>query len=851
LQKKLQKKLQKNCIKIKNLDFFIYCKNNIEAMLKTTFFCFLFFILQTSFAQQTQLVGLEKYLQAVEIATTKNDKLASAQAYTELGNFYFSKNVFEKSINNHKIALDFWKELANTVGQIASLETIGKSYFATAHYQEANDVYLTLLDLYQKQDNAIGTEKTLENLVWASQNLNKFDKLLAYNIKLAEIAKKHKHTAIAAKATNNIAVYYMSIKNNNKALNYFSEALQLYQANGATENMPLLLLNMGSCYVAQKEFEKAENYYNQAINLYNTQNNKIGKALALNLLASNDLLQNKTEKSLLLAKDALHIATEQQADDVLAETYFVLSEIYNAEGDNKQSQNYYKLHIATKEKIAEALRQKQQANTQKELQAVQAEGEVKLTASEKAKQELALKQLVLEAEKNAKDLELKAKQVTLLEQEKQIQQQAFANQLLEKQRLALEKQRIAKDLEIAQQQIEQDKKQQQITLLEKDKEIQNTMQNLQAKEFEKKQQLDEAEKKFKDEEIANQKVKQFFIIGILLLVAILLVFAFYAFIKQRKGNRLLLQQQAEIKETNEELATTSEELRQNMEEMQTIQEQLQKQRDELLLFNQEVTKQKEIIEDKNSNIMASITYAKRIQSAFLPDKDILKKNIPDSFIFFQPKDIVSGDFYWFAEHNDKLIVTVADCTGHGVPGALMSLIGMNLLDEIIYMQNITNPAKVLTELDKGFKRQLQKPEVSINDGMDIAMCEVDKTNKTLSFAAAHCPLIIIQKEELKSIKGIRGAIGGDARIEKNFENHNFSIESPTYCYIFSDGFQDQFGGKGAFARKFLSSNLRELLGQNYTKPFAEQQLILKNTFEDWKGKETQTDDVLVIGFKIG
>ncbi len=815
----------------------------------STFFLLVAFIfsLQTAFSQQ--LLGLENYVAAVESATAKGDKQALAQAQQELGNFYFSKNVFEKAIANHKMASNFYKD-NNPAKYTSSLEMLGKSYFAAAQYQEGKTTYQTLLKIYEGNNQVAEVEKTLENLIWATQNTKENEQTLAYNTQLATVAKKNNHSLLEAKATNNIGVYYMSTKNSKKALDYFSAALKIYQANGKTDKLPLLYLNMGSCNVVQKEYELADEYYKKAAQGYDNQQDKLGKAATLNLIATNDLLQNKHDKALLAAKEALAIGTEQQADELLAETYLILSEIYNADGDNKQAQNYYKLHLAAEGKVMEAQRKRQKNNAQQEVEAIRAESTIKLTAAEKVKQELAMKQLALEAEKSVKDLELKAKQVQVLEQDKKIQQQNLDNQLLEKQRLGLEKQQAEKNLQLAQQQIEQEKKQQQIAMLEKDKEMQETKQNLEAQERKKENELHEVAKKLKDEEIANQKIKQLFTFGILFLVAMLLVFALFAFVRQRKTNKLLKEQQIEIKEANEELASTGEELKQNLEEMQAIQEQLQKQRDELLVFNEEITAQKQIIEYKNANIMSSINYAKRIQSAFAPDKDLLKNNFPDSFMFFKPKDVVSGDFYWFAAHNNKILVAVGDCTGHGVPGALMSMIGMNLLEELVYMKNITNPAQLLTELDKGFKRQLQKPEVSINDGMDMALCEIDKTAKTLSYAGAHCPLTFIQDGEMTNIKASRFPIGGEIRIEKHFENHTLPIDKPRYCYIYSDGFQDQFGGTGKIRKKFLSNHLRQVLFQNHALPFEEQRNLLKNAFNDWKGEEAQTDDVLVIGFKV-
>ena len=445
-----------------------------------------------------QLVGLESYVAAIESATAKGDKQALAQAHQDLGNFYFSRNVFEKAIANHKLASNLYKD-NNTAKYLNSLEAIAKAQFVTAQYQESKATYQTLLKIYEHNNQITDVEKTLEYLVLVTQNTKESDLTLAYNQQLASVARKNNHKLLLAKTTNNIGVYYMSNKDSKNALEYFSEALKIYQENGKTDKLPLLLLNMGSCKAVQKEYEVAEEYYKKATQAYENQQDKLGKASALNLTATNDLLQNKYEKAMLAAKEALAIATEQQADEILVETYLILSEIYNADGDNKQAQSYYKQHIATQEKLAEAQRKRQKDNAQQELEATKTESSIKLTAAEKSKQELAIKQLELEAEKNAKDLELKAKQVQVLEQDKKIQQQNLANQLLEKQRLALEKQQIEKNLQLAQQQIEQEKKQQQIAMLEKDKEMQETKLRLEAQERKKEKELNDVEKKLKDE----------------------------------------------------------------------------------------------------------------------------------------------------------------------------------------------------------------------------------------------------------------------------------------------------------------------------------------------------------------
>lgn len=263
----------------------------------------------------------------------------------------------------------------------------------------------------------------------------------------------------------------------------------------------------------------------------------------------------------------------------------------------------------------------------------------------------------------------------------------------------------------------------------------------------------------------------------------------------------------------------------------------------------EIVKQKEIIEAKNQSITESINYAKRIQQAALPATDDIKKVLPESFILFRPRDIVSGDFYWFREKEHKIILTAVDCTGHGVPGAFMSLIGNDILHELIDARGLTEPDKILNELHHGVRRALRQDDNNSREGMDMAFCVFDKKEKTISFSGARNPLICIRNNEMEVIKGDRQAIGGTQRErDRHFTKHVISIESETMIYIFSDGYQDQFGGeKGS---KFMSKRFKELLFEIHKEDITKQYEILTKTLDDWKGDNAQIDDILVIGIRL-
>lgn len=271
----------------------------------------------------------------------------------------------------------------------------------------------------------------------------------------------------------------------------------------------------------------------------------------------------------------------------------------------------------------------------------------------------------------------------------------------------------------------------------------------------------------------------------------------------------------------------------------------------------------------NRNVLHSINYARRIQSAMLPEESDFQRLLADSFVYFQPRDIVSGDFYWFTETRhkptdnqlaftdkecanqatSKTLVAAMDCTGHGVPGAFMSMIGFNFLNEIEH-KGIVQPNEILNTLHLSVRRFLKQDETANKDGMDAAICLIDSRENILEFAGANNPLIYIQEGEVHVVKGDRSAVGGvDTDRNHRFVKHTISIEKETHVYLFSDGYQDQFGG--AEGRKFMSKNLRALLLKIHTHPFQTQKQILDDTIKQWMGDAAQIDDILVMGFKVG
>lgn len=255
------------------------------------------------------------------------------------------------------------------------------------------------------------------------------------------------------------------------------------------------------------------------------------------------------------------------------------------------------------------------------------------------------------------------------------------------------------------------------------------------------------------------------------------------------------------------------------------------------------------IETSNLKITQSIRYAKRIQDAILPDQELIKKHFEEYFVMYHPRDIVSGDFYWFAEMGDLLILVVVDCTGHGVPGAFMTMMGNDLLNQIIIENEITSPEYIISELDKKVIKNLDSSQEKRNDGMDIAIAVIDSNKKEIHFSGAKLPLYLVHKGVLEQFKGNIFPVGSQQfKNTKNYEKRIIPYAEGDMLYLFSDGFQDQFGGEKK--SKYTIKRFRHFLSEMHEMSMNEQKEMLEKELTYWQNGSKQTDDILVLGLKL-
>lgn len=312
---------------------------------------------------------------------------------------------------------------------------------------------------------------------------------------------------------------------------------------------------------------------------------------------------------------------------------------------------------------------------------------------------------------------------------------------------------------------------------------------------------------------------------------------------------LLYRQNKKRKKANEELKLRNSEILQQKEEIESQRDEIETQRDEIERQRLIAVQKQKQIELQKKDITDSIEYAKHIQNALFPDKITFQRVLGHAFYFFLPRDIVSGDFYWVGRVNGKSIVAAADCTGHGVPGAFMSIIGITFLNEIINDEEIDDPAKILNVLRKKVIKTLVHSDKfdETKDGMDISICSIDRGANTLKFAGAYNHLYLFRNGELKVIKASNMPVGLSQKALRPFTSSTMEMQKDDMVYMFTDGYPDQFGGPEN--KKMKICNFKEILINAHHEDISFQKNLLSQAFVDWKGSREQIDDVLVLGFR--
>jgi len=659
--------------------------------------------------------------------------------------------------------------------------------------------------------------------------ISNLDTIIPLCTKTIEISKKNLDNKVLTEAEkdvffdalsgalNNVGYVYKSKGDIDLALKYYQESLAIHKQIDDKSGIATSLNNIGFVYRNQGNIYLAIEYYQKALSIQEEIGDKEGMASLYNNLGIIYYDQLDFDNALINYKKTLEYDVESNNQKGIANTYNNIGLIHFKKGDYSTALNYYNKSLILKEKIND------QVGIALSLNHIGEIFEVKndlISAREHYEKAL----VIIEAKGNKRwtsfvlkdlsDLLLKLNEVDLAEQyakkSLKLSQELGYPAIISNSAKTLSKiNKLHHNYKEALELFE-------LHTLMKDSMLNEDLVNKTKKqqlkyEFEKNQAIKDAEHQ-KDLEISAEKEQKqktiSYGIAFVLVIVVLLLGVIFNRLKITKKQKQVIEQQKQVVET----AKTQ-------------------------------------LEEKNKEVIDSINYAKRIQDALLKSEEHRSKHLPEHFIFFKPKDIVSGDFYWALEKENNLYLAVADCTGHGVPGALLTMLGNSFLNEINAVDYLLNPAEILNRLREKVILELNQTgeEGESFDGMDISLIQLDLTTNNLQWSGANNSLYVIKGESLEEIKPDKQPIGYNYKMT-DFTNHKLSLSIGDYLCIFTDGFADQFGGpKG---KKYKYNTFKNKLLSIYKKPINDQKQILSTEFDSWKGNLEQVDDVCVIGLRI-
>ncbi len=688
----------------------------------------------------------------------------------------------------------------------------GKAYYYKRDFLTAIASFKKALALFRKTGNAKSRAKTFYQQALAYKNLSNYDQALLANDSAAVLFSRMGDSSNVAAVYNNMGIINYYQGNYAQTVEYFIKSAQIKELLGDRSGMAGAYNNIAEVYRLQKNYPKAIESADLSIEIYTGLDHKKGIAAAYNNKGTIYEDQEEYDKALENHFRSLKIKEEVGYRKGMTDSYNNIGAIYTKQGAYDKALDYQQKALAIQEMLDDKWGMTYSLNGMGDLYAKKGMAQQAITQLKKS---IAIGEMI--------GAKAEMKEAYQILSDIYADKKDFANAYGYYRRYAalkdtLHAEEVKEQFSEMQTKYETAKKEQEIDRLEQQNKIQ--------------------ELRHEDE---VQRQKNLFIGGLIfVLLGALFIYSRYRI--KKKANAKLEKAYHEI-------------------------------------------------ELKNQHITDSINYAKRIQEAILPTDEEISQVFRDYFILFKPRDIVSGDFYWFSTAesnvggNGAIYIAAADCTGHGVPGAFMSMIGTSLLNEIVNEKKISEPAKILDHLREGIirslkqnaednddfpdliaaPRQMEMPppkgrlrhiisgtspsEISVKDGMDIALCKLDLRGLQLEYAGAYNPLYIFRNGSFLETKADRFPIGVHFRKKlQDFTNHTQTLQNGDSIYLFSDGFPDQFGGSQG--RKFNYKRFRKLLTDVQGKPMADQGVILEKELEAWKGSMNQIDDILVIGIRV-
>ncbi|MDF2436617.1 MAG: protein serine/threonine phosphatase [Bacteroidota bacterium] len=674
--------------------------------------------------------------------------------------------------------------------RIEILSSLGESYLRTEP-AKARKYCLSALELSNKTNNSKGKVNACNTIGNSYYLEGDFNSALEYYLRALKIVEETGDKKGIANGLMGIGNIYSAQGNTRLSLEYQLKSLKIREELNDKEGIAGCLNNIGIIYMDMKEYDKALDYELKSLKLKQELGDKKGTSSNLGNIGAIYYEQGNYPLALEYQLKAYEIRKELNNKKGIAMSYIDIGNIYEKQGKYQEAV----------ESQLNAIKTAKEVGYKVALKSAYLSLSSAYEKLNKPQEALANYKLYTEVKDSIFNKENSSKLIEM--------QTRFDTDRKEKEIALLTKGREISDLRTRQQVLEINKRR--MEAAEKTKEVLLKEKELQSEKLE--NETKNKEIKIQQAEVEKQRMMRNFIAIGLILVCALAVMLVMGIRQKQKANKSLEQK-------NNELAEAYDIIEINRDQ----------------------------IAEKNKNITDSINYAQRIQQAILPSKEEMGRSLKQFFILYKPKDIVSGDFYFYAKRDNKVLVAVGDCTGHGVPGAFMSMIGNDILNHIILEKGTTKPSEVLYHLNKGVKKALkQESNSETGDGMDIALCCIYPDEMKLEFAGAMRPLFHASGE-LYKIDGDKASIGGSTTEEHIFTNNELTLKPNDSIYIFTDGYVDQFGGERG--KKFMIRNFKALLSDIHQRSMEDQYTVLNNTIVDWAREKEQVDDILVMGIKF-
>lgn len=753
----------------------------------------------------------------------------TAKILDNIGIIYKDLSVYDSSLLYHNQALKLQQTLGDRDAVATCCNNIGNVYMQMGKYNDALAFYQKTLTERKIQKNLKSIAAVYNNMSAAYLGMNKYSEALAHLTKASALQHEIGDSVGEAYTLNGIGNFYFRLKVYDKAQEYYTKSLELRTKTGDKNDIAASQFNIATVHRDLGNVREALKYYNQALELRTQTDNKEAQALILNAIGGTYKNLKEYGKAIENYEKALALNKLVGSKKTIASSYERLGMAYKDTCLYRKAADYYDNAIFEYRQIGDSINLGRMFNFYGNLYKEQEDYKNAMSCYNKAEQYYTGNtqglayvlynkgQLGLEFPQYQQENTTETYFSNALTYARNCKEKSLIRDIFYALYLKTKKEhKNAESLSYYEQytaikdSIESDKNKERIAELEFESDIKIL------------EHINEAQQmRIREEEEKQTRAKiQISILSIALLAIAVFAFLLYRQFKQKKNAlKLLYDKQSEVEQAYD-----------NVKEINAT------------------------LEKKNQQIINSLTYAKRIQKAILPSNDAIQKLFPDSFVLFLPKEIVSGDFFWTMETPQYTFLAIVDCTGHGVPGAFMSMVGNTLLNQIVGEMKITSPAEILNALDKETIKILKQDESidSQEDGMAISLIRYEKGKNEIVFAGAGQKITVVKDGELQIVNASLFSIGGLHAIKQSknisFTESSLTVSQGTSLYLYSDGYIDQFGGEKD--ERFSSRRFNEMIATMQDLNMSEQFIHLSKSLDSWKGSTRQVDDILVVGIKF-